>query len=153
MNVYMPPQRREDVEERREIRNHVRDFLSGRGIDVISRTDEARDLPWTARADALVLETNHVTEADERECLYMAQDLGRQVLVLFDKTTDPSGYPSDDLVAASRRSGNENSNLWIVKHHPLGAATYAIVDSALDVFIRADLGIRSSSTDEFSADQ
>lgn len=150
----MPPQRREDVAPRRAIRNHVRGFLESRGVNIISRSGGVRSLPWLERASAMVLETNHVTEADQRECLYMAEQLGRQVLVLFDKKTAAvTDYPSNELMAASRRPGNENSNLWIVKHHPLGTAPYAIVDSTLDVFVRADLGIRSAASDEFYADE
>lgn len=140
MKIYMPPQKRETLAERREIHNHVRSFLKDKGFDVISRTGGGRSLPWLRRAGALVLETNVVTEADEAECLYIAEDLGHQALILFDAyNSSPGNGPSDRLVTASRRDGNENSNLWLVRHTPITENRFAIIDVALKVFARVDL--------------
>lgn len=140
MNVYIPPQRREIVAERRGIHSHVRNFLKTKGFEVISRTGGNRSLPWLDRAGAMVLETNEITREDQNECLYMAWALGRQVLVLYDvRNAVPGGEPGAELIDASRRDGNEDSNLWLVRHTPIAADRFTVVNSALRVFARVDL--------------
>lgn len=107
---------------------------------MISRTGGNRSLPWLDRAGAMVLETNEITREDQNECLYMAWALGRQVLVLYDvRNAVPGGEPGAELIDASRRDGNEDSNLWLVRHTPIAADRFTVVNSALRVFARVDL--------------
>jgi hypothetical protein len=89
----------------------------------------------------MVLETNVITKADEAECLYMAEDLGQQVLVLFDRhNSRPGGGPSDQLLAAARRDGNEDANLWLVSYTPQ-LRNYRTIDLALGLYVDLALGL------------
>jgi len=93
----------------------------------------------------MILETDAVTPADESECFYMARELGREVLVLFDvQNAKLVGQPSQELLAASRwgeESRDPNSPLWLVRQRTISGMPYAVMDSTLKIFVARNFGI------------